>query len=86
MNIYVYPIRYFENDVLFANKFEIMIKYEKPSKPSFLNKYDLLIVAPDKWLNDLKALVEEKGRHGIKTKLVGLSQCLSMMGAMMLKN
>ena len=81
LNIYLYPYRYnaVRNELKHA-KFDIIIDYKLPSKSLFLNKYDLLIVAPDKWLNDLKPLVEEKEKHGIKTKLVSLSQCLSMNG------
>jgi len=36
--------------------------------------YDLLIIAPDKWMNDLEPLKEHKESHGVKTVIVGLNE------------
>jgi len=45
-----------------------------------LESYDLLIIAPDSWLYDLMPLVQHKENHGVRTNLVGLSECLQMNG------
>ena len=83
LNIYLYPYRYnaVENKLLHAEDFNISIDYNLPEKTQkSISSYDLLIIAPDSWLNDLQPLVNEKEQHGIKTKLAGLSECLQMNG------
>ncbi len=42
--------------------------------------YDFLIIAPDQWLDSLQPFVDFKEMHNVKTKLVGLSECLKMNG------
>jgi len=83
VNIYLYPYRYnaVRNEIMHANNFDIKVDYSMPSKPLFTaSNYDLLIIAPDQWLSYLQPFVEHKENHGIKTKLVGLSECLTMDG------
>ncbi len=83
LNVYLYPYRYnpVKNKLLHAEDFNISIDYNLPEKiQNSISSYDLLIIAPDAWLNDLQPLVNEKEQHGIKTKLVGLNECLQMNG------
>ncbi|MCD6222822.1 MAG: hypothetical protein J7K12_03975, partial [Thermoplasmata archaeon] len=83
VNIYLYPYRYnpVRNEIMHANNFDIKVDYSKPKKPLFTaSNYDLLIIAPDQWLSYLQPLVQHKESHGIRTKLVGLSECLAMNG------
>ncbi len=83
VNIYLYPYRYnpVRNEIMHANNFDIKVDYSKPKKPLFTaSNYDLLIIAPDQWLSYLQPLVQHKESHNIKTKLVGLSECLAMNG------
>ncbi|MCD6512246.1 MAG: hypothetical protein J7K61_01405 [Thermoplasmata archaeon] len=47
---------------------------------SSVDTYDLLIVAPDEWLSSLEKFVQYKNEHGIRTKLAGLSEAMSMNG------
>ncbi len=73
LNLYLYPIRYVAGEVLKANNFEVKVSYIPPSKPLFnKDEYDLLIICPSKWKEDLLQLKEHKESHGIKTIIVSL--------------
>ena len=70
LNIYLYPVRYnaIRNEVLYARDFDISIDYKLPSQPLFnKDEYDLLIICPSKFEDELQPLVEHKENHGIKT-------------------
>jgi len=77
LTIYLYPVRYnpAENIIRYANDFEINVDYEKGyvSLPS-TDTYDLLIIAPDKWLDELESLRAHKESHGVKTLIMGLNE------------
>ncbi|HEC82284.1 MAG TPA: peptidase C25, partial [Thermoplasmatales archaeon] len=48
--------------------FDISIDYDLPSSLPFVNdEYDLLIIAPDKWIDALQQLKQHKESHGIRT-------------------
>jgi len=51
--------------------------YYTLSSNKFNDTYDLLIIAPDSWLNALQPLVNEKEQHGIKTILMSIEDILS---------
>jgi len=80
LTIYLYPIRYnaYRNEAMQATDFEIKIDYRMPEK-AMLNKdeYDLLIISPDSWKDELQPLKEHKEQHGIKTIIVGLDEIYS---------
>ncbi len=82
VDIFLYPYRYnpVEKTLLNAQSFKINIAYEPGSGERSVDNYDLLIIAPDKWLDSLQPLVEHKNSHGVKTKLVGLSEALKENG------
>jgi len=82
LSIYLHPYRYnpVKNEILYTDKIDIKINYELPEKTETTSNYDLLVIAPDEWLSYLQPLVQHKEEHGIKTKLVGLSECLKMNG------
>ena len=75
LNLYLYPIRYIAGEVLKANNFEIKVSYIPPSQPLFnKDEYDLLIICPSQWKEDLQPLKEHKESHGIKTIIVSLDE------------
>jgi hypothetical protein len=76
LNVYLFPVRYVAGNVFFAESFELQVSYEKPKQPLFTNDaYDLLIICPREWEEELNPFVEHKESHGIKTKLVCL-ECI----------
>ncbi|KAA0002698.1 MAG: hypothetical protein FE044_02585 [Thermoplasmata archaeon] len=54
--------------------------FEENKSRAAIDAYDFLIIAPDNWLDSLQPFVDFKETHGVKTKLVGLSECLKMNG------
>ncbi len=77
LNIYLYPVRYnaIRNEVLYAKDFDISIDYKLPSQPLFnKDEYDLLIICPDNWVEQLQPLKEHKEKYGIKTIIVSLDE------------
>ena len=78
LTIKIYPVRYnpVEKKILYAKKAKINIRYEE-GEIKFNNAYDLLIIAPSKWTDILQPLVEDKEKHGVKTKLMSVEQILS---------
>ncbi|MCD6447985.1 MAG: peptidase C25 [Thermoplasmata archaeon] len=77
LSLFLYPCKYIpaENKLLYTDKIDITIKYEPPEKPLFTkDEYDLLIIAPDSWMDELEPLKEHKEQHGIKTIIVGLDE------------
>ncbi|MBC7080972.1 MAG: peptidase C25 [Thermoplasmatales archaeon] len=67
----LYPIRYHPhlNIVEFASEFELKIIYEKGVHKNVEN-YDLLIICPQKWKDDVETLKQHKESNGIKTIVV----------------
>ena len=77
------PIKYYpaKNIIDWANEVEISIEYEKifVKQPSATH-YELLIIAPDEFSNELAPLVKHKIVEGITTKFAGLSEVYSRNG------
>ena len=72
LSIYLYPVRY-ENDTLkFVNHMDIQVAYITSDKIPRRDDYDLLIISPKKFIENLKPLVDHKNSLGISTKLVSL--------------
>ena len=68
-----YPIRYspLNNTIYYIDDATITIKFKKNSKKTFSpnesNLFDLLIIAPEKFSDELQPLIQHKIDHGIKT-------------------
>ena len=65
-----YPVQYspMEDLIYSAGKINIDIIYLPPKKPVlFQDKYDLVIIAPEKFSTDLQPLIEHKNNFGIRT-------------------
>ncbi len=73
VSVHIYPIRYNAeiNELNIAEEAEIEISYDKPKSNIFplSSDYDLVIIAPEKFSDDLQTLVEHKNSFGISTLL-----------------
>jgi hypothetical protein len=73
VSIHLFPVRYIptEGRLYIAESAEITITFEEPmSNPFPLNSaYDLVIIAPSKFADDLQRLVDHKNSFDIETKL-----------------
>ena len=69
LNIYFYPLKYnaVRNEAMYAKNFEVKIDYKEGKSTLTMDTYDLLIIAPEKFVDGLQPLKEEKEKHGIKT-------------------
>lgn len=79
----VYPVRYFPDtsQLQFIEQINVTITYEKPDKPLFEDQdiYDLLIIAPNKYIRMLNRLVAHKIDIGIDTRLVSLNEIIEQV-------
>ncbi len=69
--IHIYPIKYIPNQgkLLIAESSNIIVNYEKigETKIDVLSSYDLVIITPSKFTNELKKLETHKNTVGVKT-------------------
>lgn len=75
LSIHVYPVRYnpVENLMQTIDSIDISIIYEeKEIEAVNCNLYDLVVITPLEFKDNLIPLVEHKNRHDLKTKLVTL--------------
>ena len=80
LSLHLYPVRYnaSRNEILYVRNFDIKVEYEVAPESLFSkDEYDLLVIAPDKWVKDLEPLKTHEEREGIKTIVVGLSEIYS---------
>ncbi|HDS59542.1 MAG TPA: peptidase C25 [Thermoplasmatales archaeon] len=70
----VYPVRYrpAAGELLYASHVDISLTYEQQPYPAALDQVDLLIVAPQRFQDELEPLVEHKEQHGVATRLMAL--------------
>ena len=67
-----YPVRYSpsQNMIYFSDYAEITINYDEPLNPTvFEDVYDLVIIAPSEYSDELQPLIEHKNNHDIETVL-----------------
>ena len=72
LTVQCYPVRYSpaENTLSHSNSVKISIKYEEPSNPvTFPDIYDLVIIAPSKFEQELQPLIDHKISKGMNTTL-----------------
>jgi len=72
--VHIYPVKYIPNDgkILVAESTDIKITYEEPETvfSATEDEYDLVIIAPRRFKNQLQRLVDHKNKNGIKTKTI----------------
>jgi len=80
LSLRFYPVRKISNGfVEFVNKAKVEIEYHLPEKSFSNGAYDLLIISPSQFCDELQPLVEHKNNFmGIKTKLVELENIPSI--------
>ena len=81
----VYPVRYLPDDyqIEFIRNITISISYQEPVEPIIQpqSKFDLLIIAPQKFIRYLEPLVNFKNEHNIKTMLSSLQDIYMNMSS-----
>jgi len=77
VEIEIYPIRYNPNqyDIKWANEVEIDISYEEPvEQQSSRDQYELVVIGPDEYSDELAPFITHKIGRGISSKFVGLTE------------
>jgi hypothetical protein len=73
LSIHLFPVRYIpaEGKLLYAEKAEIMVSYDKPGTNILpeISEYELVIIAPSAFSNDLQPLVDHKNSFDVSTLL-----------------
>ena len=75
LSVHAFPVRYSMDEIEYVDKITVDISYTLSHKSIFKgDEYDLLIMCPDGWENELQTLKEHKESHGIRTKIVTLNE------------
>jgi hypothetical protein len=77
LNIQFCPVRYSPAGGLikFASSFEIKVEYKEPVQPvSFPDEYDLVIIAPNEFSEEIQPLIDYRNDCGINTIFVSLDE------------
>ncbi|MCK4347740.1 MAG: peptidase C25 [Thermoplasmatales archaeon] len=73
LSINILPVRYnsLESKIYVADSVDITINYENPNRTPFplTSEYDLVVIAPSKFSNELERLVNHKNDYNVKTFL-----------------
>jgi len=75
LTLFVNPVRYssLENTIYFITNFESTIEYKQTKTIDFKsNKYDLLIITPEIFSDNLTKLAKHKENYGVKTNIKSL--------------
>ncbi len=82
LSFQLYPVHYvpLENNLVYSEYFEVEILYKEPTSTfhdSNFEDYDLVIICPDTFSENLDPLVDHKNSCGVNTKLVTLQEIYS---------
>jgi hypothetical protein len=80
LSVHIYPIQYnFEDSSIYYTKdFEVEINYQPPEKPLIISDvYDMIIISPDAFTEELTPLVDHKNNMGLNTQLKTLEEILT---------
>ncbi len=79
----IYPARYNpdEHHIKFIQNITVTMTYRPPEKQLLKDNdvYDLLIIAPEQFHDELSPLCEHKNNYGLKTNLVGIKEISDQM-------
>lgn len=71
------PIKYHpaEKTIEWAKEVDIVIGYEEPiEQPTFREQYELIVIAPNEFSDELASLISHKNSRGVSAKFVGLNE------------
>ena len=79
LSIFIYPMRYnaVRNEIIYAEDFDVSIDYELGRGMMSNGEYDLLIITPSEWRDELQPLKEHKEARGIKTIIMDTEEIYS---------
>ena len=73
----VSPIKYHpvEKTIEWAKEVDIVIEYEESiEQPTFREQYELIVIAPNEFSDELAPLISHKNGRGVSAKFVGLNE------------
>jgi len=77
LSVNIYPVQYIpnKNTIQYIDQIELTFTYEK-SDINLINsdEYDLIIITPNEFIQNLEKLFTHKNNNGINTKLVSLAE------------
>ena len=77
VKVQVFPVQYYpsQNIVKMASNVDINVEYEQPQNQAstFDEEYDLIVLTPSEYTNELTSLVTHKNNRDVSTKLVTLN-------------
>ena len=71
------PIKYHpaEKTIEWAKEVDIVIEYEESiEQPMFREQYELIVIAPNEFSDELSSLISHKNSRGVSAKFVGLNE------------
>jgi hypothetical protein len=77
LTVQFYPVRYSpgQHMIQYANKVDIKVEYYEPTQPVvFPDKYDMVVITPSEFSEQLQPLVDYKNDSSVATKLVTLDE------------
>jgi hypothetical protein len=77
VKILAFPVQYkpYESKLIWAEEIEIHIEYSEPENTfMFGDKYDLIVITPEEFTDELSSLINHKNSIGVSTKLVTLDE------------
>ncbi len=72
LKVHCYPLRYSPglNTLYFSEKIDISVLYDEPAVPiSFPDQYDMVIIAPSMFSEEVQPLIDHKNGRGVQTVL-----------------
>ena len=73
LTVRIYPVIYSSglDEAYFVDNVSVKITYKEPSEPLLddVDDYELLIIAPDDFVNNLEKLVTHKNHQGVRTRV-----------------
>ncbi len=77
LTVQCYPVRYSpaKNTLYYSDSVEIKVTYEEPPNPvTFPDEFDLLVIAPSEFEQELQPLIDHKNDHNLNTILITLEE------------
>jgi len=77
LTVQLYPVQYYPSESMlkWSEEIDIKVQYINPDKLMFTNdEYDLIVISPPEFSDELSSLISHKNRRGLSTKLVTLDE------------